>query len=256
MREAGFQEVRLTGGEPLVFDNLSDMAAVAHQAGLRIALLTNGIKIMQQMDWILSETGPHHVTVSIHSLGVGSGVFGTIRDQAELLAGLRVLIAAGIDVTCTFVSDPRSMEQLGETIARLSDIGVSDYKVIRANVPGSSAVTFNRMLRRIVALATPYGRVRMSDNGYATCMLPSEGTLSVILPELTMVPCCATVGGAAFEGLRFDAQRLPEQLSELRRSTDGIIDPPCDAHYGACPIALRTVTQGDSAGTRSTAAAR
>ena len=68
---AGFEKIRLTGGEPTIRRNLVELVdAIAHTPGIReISMTTNGLRLAQQAE-ALKAAGLKRVNISIDSLDV------------------------------------------------------------------------------------------------------------------------------------------------------------------------------------------
>jgi len=97
-RMFGVRKVRLTGGEPLLRNDLPDLVAMLRQIdGLEIALTTNGSLLAQQAA-ALARAGLDRVTVSLDSLD--DDVFRSMNDVgfpvARVLEGIDAAVAAGL----------------------------------------------------------------------------------------------------------------------------------------------------------------
>lgn len=93
----GLKKVRLTGGEPLLRQNLPELVAqLARLPGLDIALTTNGSLLAKQA-YALREAGLGRITVSLDS--IAPEVFARMTDSetpvAEVLAGIEAARSAG-----------------------------------------------------------------------------------------------------------------------------------------------------------------
>ena len=94
----GVTKFRLTGGEPLVRNELWELvAALAEIEGIDIALTTNGSLLAQQAQ-ALADAGLRRVTVSLDS--IDDAVFRTMNDVsfpvAKVLEGIEAATAAGL----------------------------------------------------------------------------------------------------------------------------------------------------------------
>jgi len=98
MAELGVHKVRITGGEPLLRSNLSELIAMLKRiGGLEIALTTNGALLAEQAA-ALAEAGLDRVTVSLDSLD--DEVFKRMNDAdfpvSQVLEGIEAAGAAGL----------------------------------------------------------------------------------------------------------------------------------------------------------------
>ncbi|MGH1977023.1 GTP 3',8-cyclase MoaA [Rothia sp. L_38] len=98
VRELGIEEVRFTGGEPLVRADLTDIIAAvrAEHPHLPIALTTNGIGLDKKVD-ALVQAGLNRVNVSLDTICPETFAQLTRRDKlASVLAGIEAAAAAGL----------------------------------------------------------------------------------------------------------------------------------------------------------------
>ncbi|MFC6354282.1 GTP 3',8-cyclase MoaA [Rothia nasimurium] len=98
VRELGVEEVRFTGGEPLVRADLTDIIAAvrAEHPHLPIALTTNGIGLDKKVD-ALVQAGLNRVNVSLDTICPETFAQLTRRDKlASVLAGIEAAAAAGL----------------------------------------------------------------------------------------------------------------------------------------------------------------
>jgi len=97
--ELGVSKVRLTGGEPLLRPNLSDL--IAELSGIDgvqdIALTTNGM-LLEKYATELKAGGLNRITVSLDSLdeAVFAQLSGGFRGRDQVLAGIRAATDAGL----------------------------------------------------------------------------------------------------------------------------------------------------------------
>jgi cyclic pyranopterin phosphate synthase len=96
----GVQKFRLTGGEPLLRNNLAGLVTMLHQIeGTEVALTTNGSLLSLQAQ-ALKDAGLTRVTVSLDSLD--EDVFRAMNDAdfpvAQVLKGIDAAAAAGLNV--------------------------------------------------------------------------------------------------------------------------------------------------------------
>ena len=96
--KVGIHKVRLTGGEPLVRDDIFEIVKICKEAeGIRdIALTTNGV-LLPKMAKQLKQAGLHRVNISLDSLESGKYQKIARADSLnEVLAGVDAAIEAGL----------------------------------------------------------------------------------------------------------------------------------------------------------------
>jgi cyclic pyranopterin phosphate synthase len=93
----GVKKVRLTGGEPLLRKNLSELVSMLSIRDLEIALTTNGV-LLPRYAPALSAAGLDRVTVSLDA--IDEGTFASITDSghtvAAVLAGIEAAESVGL----------------------------------------------------------------------------------------------------------------------------------------------------------------
>ncbi|WP_237210382.1 GTP 3',8-cyclase MoaA [Rothia nasimurium] len=98
VRDLGIEEVRFTGGEPLVRADLTDIIAAVRteHPHLPIALTTNGIGLDKKVD-ALVQAGLNRVNVSLDTICPETFAQLTRRDKlASVLTGIEAAAAAGL----------------------------------------------------------------------------------------------------------------------------------------------------------------
>jgi radical SAM protein with 4Fe4S-binding SPASM domain len=86
----------LSGGEPLVRPDLFELAAFAHEQGIRTTLSTNGTRITPDMARRIKEVGFGYVGISLDGIGARHDAFrGQDGAFDAALAGIRHCVAVG-----------------------------------------------------------------------------------------------------------------------------------------------------------------
>jgi GTP 3',8-cyclase len=92
----GIEEVRFTGGEPLVRRGLVDIVRRSHELGVETSLTTNALGL-SRMAGALAEAGLDRVNVSLDSIRAETFFAITRRDRLpDVIAGLEAARAAGL----------------------------------------------------------------------------------------------------------------------------------------------------------------
>lgn len=92
----GIDEVRFTGGEPLVRRGLVDIVRQVHAMGVETSLTTNGLGLAR-VAGALADAGLDRINVSIDSVRPETYAEVTRRDRlADVVAGLGAAVAAGL----------------------------------------------------------------------------------------------------------------------------------------------------------------
>ncbi len=121
--------VILTGGEPLLSDNMYDIARYSTGKGLRVVLGTNGTLITPKVAADLKKTGVSAVGISIdypdaESQDAFRGVKGAFE---RAVSGIGHSLAAGISVQVNTTVTRLNFEHLEELLRLALDVGASAF---------------------------------------------------------------------------------------------------------------------------------
>ena len=197
--ELGVEDVRLTGGEPLL---RRDLPALVNMLALNprikdLALTTNGV-LLGEMAQILRDAGLHRVTVSLDTLRPERFRGMTRRDlHAEVLRGIEAALAAGfaglkIDAVVT-----RGVNE--DEIADILEFGRELQAEVRfieyMDVGGATHWSMEKVFTRadiLAALERHYGRISPvyeDSSAPAERFLLPDGTVFGIIASTT-TPFC------------------------------------------------------------------
>jgi len=95
-RIAGARTVRLTGGEPLMREDLEEIVGRVRSAGVEEVALTTNAQALAPRAWSLREAGLDRVNIGLPSLGADSYRTITGGDVAPALGGLDAALEAGL----------------------------------------------------------------------------------------------------------------------------------------------------------------
>lgn len=124
LSSAGVQEIRFTGGEPLLFDGIEDCIRIASKLGLKTSLGTNGTLLTKKRVDDLKNAGLNQIIISldgtqeIHDFIRGSG------NYEKSMNGLMCSINNGIDVRVNSVIMKNNKDQIIQLAKELDKIGV------------------------------------------------------------------------------------------------------------------------------------
>jgi Radical SAM superfamily/4Fe-4S single cluster domain len=247
LKLAGIQEVRFTGGEPLLFENFTTLAELAQQQGLRYRVLTNGLRLQHHANFLRS-CRPERITVSIHDVHRPESYFGVGVDTADILGAIR-LLSLHTTIEATIVVRDGAHGNLDATIGALDGAGVTQVKLILSNEPGAGKAmrSFDLLAERAIRRWGGLVNLRTTDTGASACWLRKKGFLSIDLASMEAFSCCVQVGEpdsvVGAHKLRLPmvprAHLVPAMVSALMLAIEPPGSMPCTTHYGGCPIALR-----------------
>jgi MoaA/NifB/PqqE/SkfB family radical SAM enzyme len=135
--ESGVQEIRFTGGEPLVIPAVLKYISTIHSLGLRASIGTNGTIITPNLAERLASAGLNSAIVSIdgmemqHDLIRGRGSF------QKTITGIQSLIKAGVSVRINTVAMKRNLQEIPTVVRYFSDQSIPI--MIRRFIPSGRA---------------------------------------------------------------------------------------------------------------------
>lgn len=188
---AGVQEIRFTGGEPLLFDGIFECIEMATKNGLRTSLGTNGILATPKVAQKLKDSGLNSVVVSLDGT---RDIHDSIRGMGNFdksLQGLYNLKAVGIDVRVNSVIMKNNINEIIELAKFLNAEGIKLF--IRQFVSSGRGVNLNEL-----ALSTDeYKQVKeklkneLEENVQGHNLKNNNGTTSRINLDFVISSCRA-----------------------------------------------------------------
>lgn len=125
----GFVEAKLTGGEPLMRDDVHEIARSFSSRGMAVSLTTNGSRLAE-FAARLAEAGVARVNVSVHSLRPETFRKITGGDLQPVLEGIRAAIESGLEVKLDFVVTSWNADELANIIEFASSVGARGLNII------------------------------------------------------------------------------------------------------------------------------
>lgn len=118
--KAGMQEIRFTGGEPLVHKRIYDFIALAHQLGLYTSIGTNGVLITEEAAKKLKEVGLDKAIVSIDGTEKAHNAIRGEGNYKKTIDGIKNLEKNSIKVRINAVIMKSNMEDVIELARQLN----------------------------------------------------------------------------------------------------------------------------------------
>ena len=197
--ELGVDKVRLTGGEPLLRNDLPVLVRLlAENPQIKdLALTTNGVLLAQQAQ-ALREAGLHRITVSLDTLRPDQFKALTRRDaHAQVLEGIRAASQAGFNGVKldTVVMRGANDDELAELIEFGKQMGAEVRFIEYMDVGGATQWSPGKVFSRaemLDALSRRYGRIEPvveDTTAPAERFLLPDGTVFGIIASTT-TPFC------------------------------------------------------------------
>ena len=120
--------VLFTGGEPLMRDNLSELAAYARQKGLPTGLGTNGTLITEKEARKLKEAGMYRVAIDLD--GTNEGTHNSLRGEfKEALRGCELCKDAGLSLQINSVITKVNKNEMPDILQLAQTLGADAWHV-------------------------------------------------------------------------------------------------------------------------------
>jgi pyrroloquinoline quinone biosynthesis protein E len=191
LREAaslGVLQLHLSGGEPLLFEGLTDLVREARAAGLYTNLITSGWGLTEARAKELAAAGLDHAQVSFQDVDRDAArlIAGTEAMDAKLAAA-RAITGADIALSLNLVMHRGNLSRIGEMIDLAALLGAARVEVASTQYHGWALENRRSLLASADALAEAGEIARERKTRY-------QGTLDVIyvLPDYvtgTPKPC-------------------------------------------------------------------
>ncbi len=119
--KAGIQEIRFTGGEPLVFPKVFDLIKLCTELGIYTSIGTNGTLITKSIAQKLKEAGLKKAIVSIDGTEKKHDYIRGEGNYKKAMDGIDNLIELGIDVRINSVIMKENMDDVIEFAKQIND---------------------------------------------------------------------------------------------------------------------------------------
>jgi pyrroloquinoline quinone biosynthesis protein E len=252
--DLGVVQLNLTGGEPLVRDDLEELVAGARALDLYTNLITSGVPLEKERLKTLREAGLDNVQVSVQDVSEAASdrIAGT-KSFVHKLEVARWVKALGMPLTLNIVLHRENLGRVAEMIALAEELSADRLELANTQYLGWALVNRQALLptreqletaRAIAAKAKKRLKGRMevlfvTPDYYAeypkTCMDGWGRRFLLVSPDGLALPCHAahTLPGLSFENVRsrplaeiwsdspgFNAFRGEDWMQEPCRSCD------------------------------------
>ena len=130
LAEGGVRQLILSGGEPLLRDDLEELAAHARHLGLRVHLSSNGTRLSDERARALAEAGVEYAGVSLDGLAAFNDRWrGSHRGFERAVRGLRAAQAAGMRTGVRITVTRHNAGQVMDLLEHVARLGVNRFYV-------------------------------------------------------------------------------------------------------------------------------
>lgn len=140
----GIDDYKITGGEPLLRDDIGDIVKEISEAGGHVTMTSNGSMLsLRAKD--LAEGGLERINVSLHSLRreTYSYITGGTRSLDKVLEGIKIAKDYGIKIKLDFVLMRTNFSELKDIIDYASNIG-ADLNIIELIPLGTPHAVYSK----------------------------------------------------------------------------------------------------------------
>lgn len=242
LKELGFNELRISGGEPLIYTNLYDIISNAINLGFEYSIITNGILLETNMS-ILTSTKPKKVTVSYNSYDNRHIIPGSRIDNRLLDYCITRLIAFDINTSINIVALKENLAYILSIITRLYGFGIREFKLIFPNssLSGISDKEYCSILYGLSCECID-ADVRVSDLSYKHCMLKERGFAYINLPKMQFSNCCLNTIKHNSINLSEGTSMDNVKATMINMYNTAYKEFACNTKLGFCPIALKQLS--------------
>ena len=234
----GFNEFRITGGEPLLYDNISELFSIFKKKNVSYTLLTNGININKHFD-IFEKNRPKKITIGYHSKINYSSVFGINYNTDILDENICELCKRKFNITISVLFLEENKNDIISHILHLKSLGVNSIKLIYPNNKKIKMSLMNEFIKTTELVKSISGiDVRYSDLKNNICSMDKRGFLSFFLDNNKIFGCCNSINNEKLISNINSSNDLEATILNFYNVAKKIKEFPCKNNVKFCPIAL------------------
>lgn len=259
---AGFREVRLSGGEPFLREDLKELCAFIREQGLSFRITTNGTLIGPREAAWLADFGVNRLVVTVHHIDpqVHDAFAGVQGAHHRTMRAIKTAIARGLPVEASICVTQWNRDGLIDLLRRLDHIGLWGVRLSILSPLGRSRVgcenlvlgnaEWRRVWQEVTAHRAEYSHLRIRlalsiahqerprECKEAACSIGSRCAPWSINDTGELYPCCLIEGNSSFRLAKLPDQPLvsalqPHSLATLS-ATLQIQRCRCEADGGLC----------------------
>jgi MoaA/NifB/PqqE/SkfB family radical SAM enzyme len=260
--EAGFREVRLSGGEPFLREDLKGLCAFIRERGLSFRITTNGTLIGSREAAWLADFGVNRLVVTVHHIDPQShDAFAGVQGAHHCtMRSIEMAIAQGLPVETSICVTQWNRDGLIDSLRRLDHIGLWGVRLSilsplgRVRAEWENLMLNNAEWRRVWKEVTVHRaeyrhlRIRLAlsiahresprECEEATCSIGSTCSAWSISNTGELYPCCLIEGNSSFLLAKLPDQPLVSALQPPSLATLSAILQnqrcQCEADSGLC----------------------
>jgi molybdenum cofactor biosynthesis enzyme MoaA len=237
-RNIGFNEFRITGGEPLLFENISELFSIFKEKNVSYTLLTNSMNIQKYFE-LFKNNEPKKITISYHSKTHYNSVFGIEYNTDLLDQNIRELCKRKINLTISILFLDENKREILSHILHLKSLGVKSIKLI---YPSDNKIRMNfkrEFIESIEKVTSIEGiDIRYSELNANMCSMVNRGFLSFHLDQNKIYGCCNSIFNERFISSINSFDSLKTTIWNFYNEAQILTEFPCKNYVEYCPIAI------------------
>ena len=247
MQHLGFQEVRLTGGEPLVYENYDEVISILQKLKIGYSIITNGINLSLFREAFFSFP-PKRLIVSFHSIDCKEEAHEAGTNCKDVMNEIALLARRGFDILVSIVFRESNMHEIPSIVKQYTAIGIRTFKLIYPNTPYHGKCLIDQFQDCKTILRRSFSDVRIFATRFNadSCLLTSEGFLSISVADCKVTSCCVLMGCGPFAPLEYwDTEKAAATIERIHsEACIKRVGFPCKTYFENCPLALEDIFTG------------
>ena len=198
-KQLGFDTIRITGGEPLIFSNLDDIIKILKDEKLKYTILTNG-QTLEDYKKLFKNYHPKKISISYHSEEKYIQIFKRKIDEELLLSNISFLKKLDVEISITIVYLEENKNEILYLVDKFKKLKVDEIKFILANIPSTNEKTIKEF--ESINIKASNTKIRITDTEQVKCLLKERSFLSIVVQDLKAYDCCTNVGNSKYKSLK------------------------------------------------------
>lgn len=212
----GIDDVRLTGGEPSVHPEFSQIVDSARRKGIRLGLVSNGVKLLNSVDALEIFGKLSRCWISLYGTSAESHSCTSGRNKESfynIINSVGALTGQGCWVGLSVLVCPGDKKHIGNLMRIAFDAGIKKLRFLPLQPDGrarDSTINWSTWPEELLGIACvlrehdlssefeiltindPFDLAGRFDDNSSSCLLRSRRMWS-ITPDGSVYPCCFTV---------------------------------------------------------------
>jgi len=238
VKNIGFNEFRITGGEPLLFENIFELFSIFKKKNVSYTLLTNAMNIQKHFE-LFKNNEPKKITISYHSKTHHNNIFGIEYNTDLLDENIRELCKRKFNLTISILFLDENKIEILSHVLHLKSLGVKSIKLIYPNDHKIKMNLKKEFVKTVEKVTSIKGiDIRYSELNASICSMVNRGFLSFHIDQNIIYSCCNSIFNKKFINNINSYENLITIIWNFYNAKKSINEFPCRNNVEFCPIAL------------------